>query len=557
MRDMLTVCSARFCLFGLLVTLWVSDGLGAEDRRPNIVFMMADDMGVGNVSSYGTDDVLTPHIDRLAEEGIRFTDAHAPSAVCQPTRYAILSGRGYWRNRWGRIQAGTYFRENEVLLPRVLQSAGYATAMFGKWHLGHGWAEARGERVNWNKPLTHGPNWAGFDYWFGMANSHAQPPYVWIENDGVYKHDPTDPMEIITHAEAAERGIQVRPDLPRWGVSVGAQAAHDALEMARLDLELAERANRWIAERDPDQPFFLYVPFFAPHVPLAVAEEFRGSSPLAKRLGRSNNNAVRHADYCQQLDHAVGMILDALDAYGFADNTLVIFSSDNGAMNYADAQNLGFRSNGPFLGGKTQTWEGGHRVPFLARWPGRIPEGAVSDHLISLTDLYDTFMAVAGVDMPAGAGTDGLNILPMWTDPADTSPIRRGMEYKGRDMGVRVGDWVFLPHQGAGGLASPGAPSRRLGFTNSDYDEDNQLKPDAPPAQLYNLAEDFSQTTNLYHAEAALREELEAMWDAYNRASHAHWHTEREKRNQQPLHDFYELLSEEAKARLWPAERWE
>lgn len=548
MRDLLTACSARFCLFGLLVALWVSDGLGAEARRPNIVFMMADDMGWGNVGVYGTEWIKTPHIDRLAHEGIRFTDAHSPSAVCQPTRYAILSGQGYWRNRWGRIQAGTYFRGGETLLPRLLQEAGYATAMFGKWHLGFGWAEERGEQVNWNETLTHGPNWIGFDYWFGMANSHAQPPYVYIENDRVYRHDPDDPIEVMSNREARQRGVKPYGWQPGgWGVSIGGRTAHEACDLDRLDLEMARRAGDWLAARDPDQPFFLYLPFFAPHVPFTIAEEFRGTSPLSRHLGRHDCEATRNADYCQQLDYAVGMVLEALEKHGVADNTLVIFTSDNGNVLFRAKQDIDFRTNGPWLGQKTDVWEGGHRVPFVARWSGHIPPETVSDRLLSLTDMYDTFLALAGVEPPDGAGLDSLDQIAVLTDPAHP-PIRRGMMHHGRGVpGFRVGDWVYMWVQQSGGL-NQFLPNHRLGFTHSDYDDEGEILPDAPEGQLYNLAADPAQSANLYVAEEALRLELEALRQAY-------WADARQ--NPRPLWDFFDVLSEAVKARLWPAERWE
>lgn len=543
------------CLLGILFTPGLANLMGQEVRRPNIVFMMADDMGYGNVSSYGNADIVaTPNIDRIAADGIRFTDAHSPAAVCQPTRYAILSGRIYPRSTWGRIQAGTYFRDGETPLPKLLREAGYATAMFGKWHLGHGWAEARGERVDWNEALTHGPNWIGFDYWFGMPNSHAQPPYVFVENDRVYKHDPDDPLEVVSNAEAEKRGVTLPSNMPKgWGVSVGATAAHEACELDRLDLILAERAGKWIGQQRADKPFFLYVPFFAPHVPLAIAEEFRGTSPLAKKLGRDNNNGVRTADYCAQLDHSVGMILDALREHGFAENTLVVFSSDNGNLNFADNAFVNFRTNGPWQGGKTDTWEGGHRVPFVVSWPGRVPEGGVSDRLISLTDLYATFLAAADVNKPEGVGADSINQLEALTSPETAVPKRLAMVYKGRSNGFRFGDWIYLPHQGSGGLATPGAPVVKLGFTNSDYDEQNKLKSDAPPEQLYNIRLDPAQSTNLYKKHPELVEQFKAVKDALGANLGGKWN---KNHVDVPLQDFLPLIDEKYHAQIWPRDFW-
>jgi arylsulfatase A len=471
-------------------------------QRPNIVLMMADDLGYGNLGCYGTDKILTPNIDRLAKEGVRFTDAHASAAVCQPTRYGILTGRYYWRSSWGRIQSGSYFRDNEVLLPKLFQQAGYNTAMFGKWHLGFGLTK-RGEGTDWNRELKPGPNEAGFDTWFGMPNSHAQPPFIFIENHWVYKHDPNDPIRVVTGAEAATNHFGFH------GGSLGGKAAHAACEMDRLDLIMAERASAWIAKQDKHKPFFLYVPFFAPHVPLAVASEFQGTSPLAKSL-RQRSNAARTADYCQQLDTAAGLVMAALRQHGFDTNTLVIFTSDNGNLNSGDNMNAGFRSNGDFLGQKADTWEGGHRIPFIARWPGHIPQGKVSDKLLSLTDLYNTFLAAAHITPPAGAGPDSLNQLPLLTNPDKAAPIRFSMMYKGKGAALRVGDWVYLPYQGGGGLFGEGYMAK-LGYKNSDYDEDNKLHSDAPPAQLYNLKDDPSQAVNLYGKYPELVKHMDAV----------------------------------------------
>ena len=554
MNKLLNRFAKQVYTFGMLMTLGLADLMGQETRRPNIVFMMADDMGYGNVSSYGNADmVATPNIDRIAEQGMRFTDAHSPAAVCQPTRYALLSGRIYPRSTYGRFQAGTYFRDGETPLPKLLQESGYATAMFGKWHLGFGWDKKRGDQVDWNAELTHGPNWIGFDYWFGMPNSHAQPPSVFVENNRVYKHDPADPLEVISMEEADKRGIKIPPNMPRWGATVGAKAAVEACPLDRLDLILAERAGKWIAQQKADEPFFLYVPFFAPHVPLAVAEEFQGTSPLAIKLGRHNNNAARTADYCVQLDHAVGMILDALEKHGFADNTLVVFTSDNGNLNFADNAFVDFRTNGPWLGSKTDTWEGGHRVPLVVRWPGRTPVGEVSHTLVSLTDFYDTFLAAAGVVKPEGAGADSINQLELLTSPGKAPPKRLAMVYKGKNWGLRIGDWIYLPHQGAGGLANPGAPVVKLGFTNSDYDENNKLKPDAPPEQLYHIRRDPAQTTNLYEQHPGLVEQFKAVQKALGANIGGMWNKDHVD---VPLKDFLPLIDEQYHEQIWPREFW-
>ena len=492
----------------LLLSTCLAVQASAADKRPNIILFLADDMGYGNLSCYGNPDLFTPNIDRLAAEGLRFTDAHSPAAVCQPTRYGILSGRYYWRSSYGGIQSGIYFRDKEVLFPELLRQSGYATAVFGKWHLGFGLTK-RGEETDWNGQLKPGPLECGFDYWFGMPNSHAQPPYVFVENHGIYKADPADPIRILSAEEAKAQKIKPPAHAPdAWGVSVGAKAAHEACDMERLDLIMAERVCEFIAKQKSEKPFFIYVPFFAPHVPLAVAGEFQGKSPAAKRI-KKMNNAVHTADYCQQLDHAVGMVMTAIKEHKLEENTLVVFTSDNGNVNFRDNVNYHFRTNGPFLGQKADTWEGGHRVPFIARWPGRIPAATTSGKLLSLADLYRTFLSAAEVPLPAGAGPDSLDMLPLLERP-ETAPGRSIMTYKGKASALRIGDWSYYPEQGAGGLFSKG-PEVGLGFSNSDYDEQGTIKADAAPGQLYNLRSDPSQTTNLYKKEPALAAAMDAL----------------------------------------------
>ncbi len=495
--------SGRWALVLLAGVLLLPVGSRAEARDPakpvNIVLMLADDLGYGDVSCYGADKVRTPNIDRLAAEGVRFTDAHAPAAVCQPTRYGIMAGRYPWRAT--RKEPGLHFQDHEILLPRVLKENGYHTAAFGKWHLG--WGDGRElDAEFWNGEISPGPLDTGFDYYFGVPQSHSQPPFVFVENTRIYKGDPADPLTLV------------KPRRQDWkwtadfGGSDGAKAAHEAADYDRLDLILAERAGDFIARQSAKKPFFVYLPFYAPHVPLLPAKEFRGTSK-AGDLG----------DYIQQLDAAVGMVLGSLEQHGFADNTLVIFTSDNGGCYILGASHgvqgsieLGHRSNGPFLGLKTDAWEGGHRVPFVARWPGRIPSGKTCDHLLSLTDLFATFAAAGRIPLPRDAAPDSLDQLPLLLHPEGTPAIRTEMVYSGRGTALRSGDWVYLPQPGSMGLFGTSFYMPAFGYTNSDFTAAGELRPDAPPAQLYNLRDDPAQTTNLYHVKpeivASLAERL-------------------------------------------------
>ncbi len=451
--------------------------------RPNIVVMVADDLGWGDVGCYGATRIKTPYIDRLAGEGVRFTDAHAPAAVCQPSRYAILSGAYFMRaKRQGQQQL--YFHEGQVTLPSLLKGAGYRTAAIGKWHLGFG----RGAEPDYNAELKPGPLEVGFDDFFGCPRTHNEPPYVFVENRRMVGADPADPIRIVPHDEVVRRGLK---DF-NWGISEGAAKAHAARPVDRIDLILADKAAQWLA-RESDAPFFLYLAFLAPHVPIAPAKEFQGTS-----------QAGRYGDFIQQLDACVGRVLDALKARGLADDTLVFFTSDNGGVLHGDAIAAGHRANGPLLGQKTDAWEAGHRVPFIARWPGRIPGGSRCDRLLGLNDLMATIAAAANVSVPAGAAPDSLNQLPALTDPANAPAIRREMLAQGTGgYALRQGDWAYLPKQGSCGMTVQvpagkpwGLPYEQLGLRNSDIDGRGKIKPSAPPAQLYNLRDDLSQTTN-------------------------------------------------------------
>lgn len=453
--------------------------------KPNVLLIVADDLGYGDVGCYGATAIKTPNIDRLAADGVRFTDAHAPAAVCQPSRYAILSGTYFMRaRRQGRQQL--YFHEGQVTLPSLLAAAGYRTAAIGKWHLGFG----RGEEPDYNAELKPGPLEIGFDYFFGCPRTHNEPPYVFVENHRMLGADPADPIRIVPHDEVVKRGLK---DF-NWGTSEGAAKAHAARPQNRIDLILADKAAKFIDARI-DKPFFLYLAFLAPHVPIAPAPEFGGSS-----------RAGRYGDFIQQLDACVGKVLDALNARGLAGNTLVFFTSDNGGVLHGDAIQAGHRANGPLLGQKTDAWEGGHRVPFIARWPGRMPAASRCDRLIGLTDLMATIAAAANVPLPASAAPDSLNQLPALTNPADAPAIRT--EILGQGTGgyaLRQGDWVYLPKQGSCGMTVQvptgppwGLPYAKMDQHNSDIDAQGRIKPGTPPAQLYNLRDDLPQTTNRF-----------------------------------------------------------
>jgi arylsulfatase A len=448
----------------------------AEDARPNIVIIVADDLGYGDVGCYGATKIPTPNLDRLAREGMRFTDAHAPAAVCQPTRYAIIAGQYYWRSTPNHGYS-YYFDENEPLLPALLREAGYRTAGFGKWHLGFGLPKP----ADFNGALTPGTAEAGFDYYFGIPRSHNEPPFVFFENDRVFQLEPEDPLRVFTQEQ--------KPHRYGWGTSEGAAAAHAARPEDEIDLIFARRCAEFITGQKSDKPFFLYVPFVAPHYPVSPHADFRGRS-----------EAGAYGDFVVQLDHCVGLVLDALAEAGVADNTLVFFTSDNGAVNVKELLAVPHRPNGDLLGQKTDAWEGGHRVPLIARWPGKIAPGSVSAALFGLQDFWATSLAAADVKPPPDGGEDSINQLPVLL--GQEKEVRREMVYQGvYGLALRQGPWVYIPNRTSQGFTASdrpfGASFREMGFRSNFLDEDGGVLPEAPEVQLYDVVEDPSQERNL------------------------------------------------------------
>lgn len=471
--------------------------------KPNIVFIIADDLGIGDVGCYGSKKIKTPNIDRLAEQGMRFTDAHAAAAVCTPSRYAMLSGRYYW----GPWNGELLMRDEWTLLPEVLREAGYATAYFGKWHLG--WGERSPERkhrqdIDWNGELPRGVLEMGFDTYFGTPFSHNEPPFVFVKDRHVVGLDPADPLDVPD--PKVERGPW------GWGLSRGAAAAHAACPVEQIDQIVTGKAIEFIKETagNPStgsgrgKPFFMNIAFVAPHVPLTPGQEFQGKSDLGV-----------YGDFVQQLDWCVGQILQTLEECGVADNTIIIFTSDNGAVMHREAVRLGHRSNRDWLGQKTDAWEGGVRVPFIVRWPGKAGAGTTCDRLFSLIDIPRTVWDAVGVTPAHDTALDSISQLSVWLDP-DAEPVRTEKMLLGiYGYALRSGDWVYIPRQGSSGATTafnmPGwLRLPEIGMTNSDIDETGHIKADAPDAQLYNLKTDPSQIHNVIEAYPEKAAELEA-----------------------------------------------
>jgi arylsulfatase A-like enzyme len=394
--------------------------------HPNIVFIMADDTGYGDVGCYNADSKIpTPHIDRLAAEGTVFTDAHSPCALCTPTRYGVLTGRYYWRTPKKHSLVMPY--ESPVIEPvrttvaSMLKQRGYATACVGKWHLGlrypakgGGYTEKE-QDIDFSKPLDGGPIELGFDYFFGTAGcSTSDPPYCFIEQDrtvGIPSVPSTDDLHKLP-------GFYPGLMAPNWDETV-------------VDTVFVEQAvsfvDRHIAGR-PGEPFLLYLPLSAPHIPWLVPEFLRGASEEGPR-----------GDMNVLVDWCVREVRDALAERGILDDTLLIFTSDNGPRRGGN----GHSSTGPYRGLKNSAFEGGHRVPFVARWPGHVPAGAVSDELLCLTDLMATLADLTGEPMPEGAGEDSFSVLPALLGRGGCDPPRPAMVNDTGGHGCDVGDFAI------------------------------------------------------------------------------------------------------------------
>ena len=438
-------------------------GAAESAAKPNIVLIIADDVGYGDLGCYGAPEVKTPNLDRLAREGVRCTDAHAPAAVCTPTRYALLTGRYAWRSERGDHildgDAPLAIEPGRPTIPSVLKGAGYATGLVGKWHLGLGTPETP---VDYNGDVKPGPLEVGFDEAFYMPATGDRVPCVYVENHRVAGLDPADPIRIdyknpvgdeptgLSHPELLK--IKADPQHSKTivnGISrIGYMAGGHAARWVDEDMAdvFAARAVAFI-EKHQAAPFFLYFSPHDIHEPMVPNPRFRGTSGCGWR-----------GDVIHQLDAAVGRVLDTLDRHGLAENTLIVFSSDNGGAikdTYDDGTNALHAKqppNAPWRGHKGQLFEGGHRVPLLARWPGRIRAGAECAHLLGLVDLMAVFAAAAGMEtLPDDAGPDSFDVLPALARPELKRLYRDHLvaqAYNKKLLSLRRGPWKLIAPEG-------------------------------------------------------------------------------------------------------------
>jgi arylsulfatase A-like enzyme len=449
-------------------------------RSPNIVYILADDMGLGDVSAFNPASAWkTPHIDRLAREGMRFTDAHSSSAVCTPSRYSILTGRYCWRtvrkSGAGTGLAPALIEPGRMTVASLLKEQGYTTAIIGKWHLGLDWV--RGEKnagvrknksngeelIDYTKPFGGGPLAHGFDYFVGIGASLDMAPYFWLRNDRV------DPATLPPHYI---KGDESQKLLRRAGL------AGKDFEHAGVLPRLAGEAVSFIEKQDARKPFFLYVPLTAPHTPILPAKEFAGST-----------RTTEYGDFCAAVDAVVGQIDAALAAGGFDKNTIVIFAADNGcspAVNFDELRAFKHDPNLGRRGYKADIYEGGHRVPLVIRWPGRVAKNSVSDELVSLGDFFATCAGITGTKFPDEAGEDSVSMLPVLTSEngKPPAPLHEALVHHSNygAFAIRKGPWKLVLCADSGGWSEPRHGEAPVG---------------SPPFQLFNLDDDPGEKTNL------------------------------------------------------------
>lgn len=438
-------------------------------QTPNILLILVDDMGYGDLKSYNSNcKIPTPHLDKLAEAGMRFTDAHAPGPLCHLSRYGLMTGRFPFRANPGAWRTKPTIAEGRMTIASLLKSKGYGTAMVGKWHLGF-------QENGYENPLPGGPVDRGFDSYFGIRASTDIPPYFYIRGS----HAVMPPTNKIGANKS--KGWS-----PIQGAFWRAGGIAPDLKLDNVLPRFTNEAIEVIKKRDAEKPLFLYLAYPAPHTPWLPSDKFKGKS-----------GAGMYGEFMAMVDAEIGRVLKTLDDAKMSKDTLVIFSSDNGPVWYdEDVNRLGHDSSGGLRGMKADAWEAGHRMPFLVRWPGQVKAGSVSKQAICFTDCLATFAELTGAKLPKGAGPDSESFFKVLkgTHP-EGKPIRGPivMESGSGAMLIRDGDWKLIDRLGSGGFSKP-----------------KSIKPGPgdPKGQLYNLAEDPGEESNLWKKHPEIVERL-------------------------------------------------
>jgi len=476
---------------------------------PNIIIIYADDLGYGDLSCYNENAAYeTPRLDKMAKEGIRFTDAHSPSTICSPSRYGLLSGQQIYRSTGGGGGAfegpggPSYLKPGTLTIAQMLQKKGYRTGVFGKWHVGLTWFDKNNKQlgngfenallIDYGKstPLIDGPNERGFTESFVTPNCPTTDPlYVYIENG-------------MVPVPASERHISDHlPNLGgkwRWDNDEGWMSP--GYNFMEADLLFYDKTRNFITEHrknTPDKPFFAVLSTQIAHAPVLPAPEFNGST-----------NAGPRGDFVNELDVIVGRVLDLVEELGIDENTLIMFSSDNGAETvHVDwmREDHGHDASGGWRGMKRDAWEGGHRVPFIARWPGKIPNGLVSSQMTNITDVFATVASVIGYKLNDEDATDSFDMLPVMLgvqeDYESVRPHLLTQSFRG-EFQIRKGNWKYLDHTGSGGNNYEKGFLKKYAIAETVGNA---------PGQLYDLSNDPGETTNLYSAKEEKRVELQEL----------------------------------------------
>jgi|TARA_B110000908_G_scaffold79166_1_gene94876 arylsulfatase A len=492
----------------ILLLLWLCSSFllpnEVEAKNPNILILYADDLGFGDLHCYNSESKIpTPHLDQLASEGIRFIDGHSSSGICTPSRYAMLTGRHHWRDFYGIVHAmgNSVFKPERLTLPEMLKEKGYNTAAIGKWHLGWDWNAIRKEgskptittkgkrkfkvygadAYDWTKSIPNGPLDHGFDYYFGDTVINF-PPYAWIENDKLVKA-PDTMMDTSKWKKIKEGNWECRPG----------PMCSDWDPYQNIPMTTKKGVDYIKAQAKTDRPFFLYFAYPAPHAPIIPNDKFDGKS-----------KAGPYGDLVVETDDSIGQLLAALKESGQADNTIVIFSADNGPEKYAYARDQKYDhwSAKPLRGLKRDIYEGGHHVPFIIKYPGVAKAGATSTSLVSQIDIMATLASVVGYDLPKeNAAEDSHDLLPLLKGGSQKIRSTHVHNTSANRYAIRHNDWVLV-------ASKDGYMSGR----NAAWEKKHGYEPDDKQAvELYNLKEDIGQKHNLAAKHPEKVKELSAL----------------------------------------------
>ena len=457
-----------------------------DRAKPNVVYILADDLGYGDLKSMNPEGkIKTPGSDQMAREGMVFTDAHSNSAVCTPTRYGILTGRYAFRSRMKKgVLNGysSYLIENgRMTVPSFLQNQGYHTAFIGKWHLGWDWAK-NGEKIDYSKPVENGPKEKGFEYSYGHCGSLDMAPYVWVENG------------MPTAVPTKETGRTKKESKNGWWRKGPTSPDFDHEDVLP---NLTRRAVKYVKEQvKNEKPFFLYLALPSPHTPVLPTPDFKGKSGLDSA----------YADFVTMTDDTVKQVLDALKEGGVDENTLFIFTSDNGCSPEADFAELEEQGHDPsfiYRGHKADIFEGGHRVPFIVRWPAKVKAGTSCDDPTCLTDLLATMAEVLGQKLPADAGEDSVSMLPNLIGESK-QPVREAVVHHSINgtFAIRQGKWKLIDAPHSGGWSRP-KPAQKA------------LYKDLPKIQLYDLKKDPAESRNVSVENPSIVKKLKTLLEKY------------------------------------------